>query len=77
MIFFLWILAGNPAIQRLEKISIGDNEWSGQPMHAVADEGQSSAVTEYCSTYGLLSDIHVLGKNSDNFCLGICVAINR
>lgn len=42
--FFLWILAGNPAIQRLEKISIGDKEWSGQPMHAVADEGQSSAV---------------------------------
>lgn len=71
--FVSWILAGNPAIQRLEKISIGDKEWSGQPMHAVADEGQSSAVTEYCSTYGLLSDIHVLGKNSDNFCLGICV----
>ena len=71
--FVSWILAGNNGIQRLEKISIGDNEWSGQPMHAVADEGQSSAVTDYCSTYGLLSDIHVLGKNSDNFCLGICV----
>lgn len=71
--FVSWILAGNPAIQRLEKISIGDEEWSGQPMHAVEKEGLNSVITYYCSTYGLLSDIHVLGKNSDNFCLGICV----
>ena len=33
--FVSWILAGNTGIQRLEKISIGDNEWSGLPIPAV------------------------------------------
>ncbi|WP_405327509.1 hypothetical protein [Ruminobacter sp.] len=71
--FVSWILAQNSSIQRLEKISIGDNEWSGQPMHAVEDEGLSSVITYYCSSFSQLSDIHVLGKDKDNFCLGICV----
>ncbi len=58
--FVSWILAQNSSIQRLEKISIGDNEWSGQPMHAVEEEGINSTITNYCSTYGLLSDVHIL-----------------
>ena len=33
-----WILAQNSSIQRLEKVSIGDKEWSGQPRHAVEEE---------------------------------------
>ena len=33
--FVSWILAGNNGIQRLEKISIGDKEWSGLPIPAV------------------------------------------
>lgn len=68
-----WILAQNSSIQRLEKVSIGDKEWSGQPMHAVEEDGINSTIKSYCSTYGLLSDVHVLGKDQDNFCLGLCV----
>lgn len=70
--FVSWLLAQNTSIQQIEKIEIGDSKWSGYPMYAVNSSVPSHV--SYCvSGYELLSDIYMLGKNKNNFLMGLCV----
>ena len=70
--FVSWLLAQNTSIQQIEKIEIGDSKWSGYPMYAV-NSSVPSAVSSCVSGYELLSDIYMLGKNKNNFLMGLCV----
>ena len=70
--FVSWLLAQNTSIQQIEKIEIGDSKWSGYPMYAV-NSSVPSVVSNCVSGYQLLSDVHMLGKDADNFLLGLCV----
>lgn len=67
-----WLLAQNTSISQIEKVEIGDSHWSGYPMYAVNSSVPSDV--SYCvNGYELLSDIYMLGKDADNFLLGLCV----
>lgn len=70
--FVSWLLAQNTSIQQIEKIEIGDSHWSGYPMYAV-NTSVPSAVSSCVSGYELLSDVYMLGKNKNNFLMGLCV----
>lgn len=70
--FVSWLLAQNTSIQQIEKIEIGDSHWSGYPMYAV-NSSVPSQVSNCVSGYQLLSDVYMLGKDADNFLLGLCV----
>ena len=70
--FVSWLLAQNTSIQQIEKIEIGDSHWSGYPMYAV-NSSVPTAVSYCVSGYQLLSDVYMLGKDADNFLLGLCV----
>lgn len=70
--FVSWLLVQNTSIQQIEKIEIGDSHWSGYPMYAV-NSSVPSAVSYCVSGYELLSDIYMLGKNKNNFLMGLCV----
>lgn len=70
--FVSWLLAQNTSIQQIEKIEIGDSHWSGYPMYAV-NSSVPSAVSSCVSGYNLLSDVYMLGKNKNNFLMGLCV----
>lgn len=67
-----WLLAQNTSIQQIEKVEIGDSHWSGYPMYAV-NSSVPSAVSSCVSVYELLSDVYMLGKNKNNFLMGLCV----
>ena len=70
--FVSWLLAQNTSIQQIEKVEIGDSHWSGYPMYAV-NSSVPSAVSSCVSGYELLSDVYMLGKNKNNFLMGLCV----
>lgn len=70
--FVSWLLAQNTSIQQIEKVEIGDSHWSGYPMYAV-NTSVPSAVSSCVSGYQLLSDVYMLGKNKNNFLMGLCV----
>lgn len=70
--FVSWLLAQNTSIQQIEKVEIGDSHWSGYPMYAV-NSSVPSQVSNCVSGYQLLSDVYMLGKDADNFLLGLCV----
>ena len=70
--FVSWLLAQNTSIQQIEKVEIGDSHWSGYPMYAV-NSSVPSAVSSCVSGYQLLSDVYMLGKNKNNFLMGLCV----
>lgn len=70
--FVSWLLAQNTSIQQIEKVEIGDSHWSGYPMYAV-NSSVPSAVSLCVSGYELLSDVYMLGKNKNNFLMGLCV----
>lgn len=72
--FVQWILLNLPSLQQLEKIEIGDSAWSGYPLFDV-NSGVPSGVSSYLSgmTYSQLSDVYILGKNKNNWCLSACV----
>lgn len=70
--FVSWLLAQNTSIQQIEKIEIGDSHWSGYPMYAV-NSSVPSTVSSCVSGYQLLSDVYMLGKNKNNFLMGLCV----
>lgn len=67
-----WLLAQNTSISQIEKVEIGDSRWSGYPMYAVQSNAPT-LVTQVADGYGLLSDIYMLGKDKNNFLLGMCV----
>lgn len=70
--FVSWLLAQNTSIQQIEKVEIGDSHWSGYPMYAV-NRSVPSDVSSCVSGYKLLSDVYMLGKNKNNFLMGLCV----
>lgn len=70
--FVSWLLAQNTSIQQIEKVEIGDSHWSGYPMYAV-NTSVPSTVSSCVSGYELLSDVYMLGKNKNNFLLGLCI----
>ena len=69
-----WIMLNLPSLQQLEKIEIGDSAWSGYPLFDV-NSGVPSQVSSYLSgtTFAQLSDVYILGKNKNNWCLSACV----
>lgn len=72
--FVQWILLNLPSLQQLEKIEIGDSAWSGYPLFDV-NSGVPVSVSSYLSgaTFSQLSDVYILGKNKNNWCLSACV----
>lgn len=69
-----FIMLNFPSLQQLEKIEIGDSAWSGYPLFDV-----NSSVPAQVSTfltggqYSQLSDVYILGKDKNNWCLAVCV----
>lgn len=72
--FVQWILLNLPSLQQLQKIEIGDSAWSGYPLFDV-NSGVPSEVSSYLygTTFAQLSDVYILGKNKNNWCLSVCV----
>lgn len=62
-----WILAQGLNILQVEKVSIGDAMWSGEPMNATT--GAASLV----NNNSLLTDVYFLGKGEAKKCLGLSV----
>ena len=62
-----WILAQGLNIQQVEKVSIGDEMWSGEPLNATT--GAASLV----NNDSLLTDVYFLGKGETKKCLGLSV----
>lgn len=68
-----FIMLNLPSLQQLEKIEIGDSAWSGYPLFDV-NSGVPSMVSGYLSgEYSQLSDVYILGKDKNNWCLAVCV----
>ena len=69
-----WILLNLPSLQQLEKIEIGDSAWSGYPLFDV-NSSVPAQVSAYLTggQYSQLSDVYILGKNKNNWCLSACV----
>lgn len=62
-----WILAQGLNILQVEKVSIGDAMWSGEPLNATT--GAASLV----NNNSLLTDVYFLGKGETKKCLGLSV----
>lgn len=69
--FVSWLLSNNTSIQQIEKVSIGDAKWSGYPLYAVQTGAPSVITTTVIESWSKLSDVYILGKNADNFCLAV------
>lgn len=69
-----FIMLNLPSLQQLEKIEIGDSAWSGYPLFDV-NSSVPAQVSTYLSgtTFAQLSDVYILGKNKNNWCLSACV----
>lgn len=62
-----WILTQGLNILQVEKVSIGDAMWSGEPLNATT--GAASLV----NNNSLLTDVYFLGKGEAKKCLGLSV----
>ena len=69
--FVSWLLSNNTSISQIEKVSIGDAKWSGYPLYAVQSGAPSIITTSVIESWSKLSDVYILGKNADNFCLAV------
>lgn len=69
--FVSWLLSNNMSIRQIEKVSIGDAKWSGYPLYAVQSGTPSIINTSVIESWSKLSDVYILGKNADNFCLAV------
>lgn len=69
--FVSWLLSNNTSIRQIEKVSIGDAKWSGYPLYAVQSGAPSVITTSIIESWSKLSDVYILGKNADNFCLAV------
>lgn len=69
-----FIMLNLPSLQQLEKIEIGDSAWTGYPLFDV-NSGVPSMVSGYLSggEYSQLSDVYILGKDKNNWCLSVYV----
>lgn len=62
-----WILAQGLNILQVEKVSIGDAMWSGEPLNA------TTGAAELVNNDSLLTDVYFLGKGETKKCLGLSV----
>lgn len=62
-----WILAQGLNILQVEKVSIGDAMWSGEPLNA------TTGAAELVKNNSLLTDVYFLGKGETKKCLGLSV----
>lgn len=62
-----WILAQGLNILQVEKVSIGDAMWSGEPLNA------TTGAAELVNHNRLLTDVCFLGKGEAKKCLGLSV----
>lgn len=69
--FVSWLLSNNTSIRQIEKVSIGDAKWSGYPLYAVQSGAPSVINTSVIESWSKLSDVYILGKNTDKFCLAV------
>lgn len=71
--FVAWLLSINTSISQLEKVEIGSSRWSGYPLYDVQSSAPSAVTTSVIESWSKLSDVYILGKNKDNFCLSVSV----
>lgn len=71
--FVAWLLTQNSSISQLEKVEIGSSRWSGYPLYDVQSSAPSEVTTSVIESWSKLSDVYILGKNKDNFCLSVSV----
>lgn len=71
--FVAWLLTQNASISQLEKVEIGSSRWSGYPLYDVQSSAPSEVTTSVIESWSKLSDVYILGKNKDNFCLSVSV----
>ena len=71
--FVAWLLTQNASISQLEKVEIGSSRWSGYPLYDVQSSAPSAVTTSVIESWSKLSDVYILGKSKDNFCLAISV----
>lgn len=71
--FVAWLLSQNASISQLEKVEIGSSRWSGYPLYDVQSSAPSAVTTSVIESWSKLSDVYILGKSKDNFCLAISV----
>lgn len=62
-----WILAQGLNILQVEKVSIGDAMWTGEPLNA------TTGAAELVNNNRLLTDVYFLGKGEAKKCLGLSV----
>ena len=62
-----WILAQGLNILQVEKVSIGDAMWSGEPLNA------TTGAADLVNNNSLLTDVYFLGKGETKKCLGLSV----
>jgi hypothetical protein len=62
-----WILTQGLNILQVEKVSIGDAMWSGEPLNA------TTGAAELVNNNRLLTDVYFLGKGETKKCLGLSV----
>jgi hypothetical protein len=62
-----WILAQGLNILQVEKVSIGDAMWSGEPLNA------TTGAAWLVNNNSLLTDVYFLGKGETKKCLGLSV----
>lgn len=71
--FVAWLLTQNSSISQLEKVEIGSSRWSGYPLYDVQSSAPSAVTTSVIESWSKLSDVYILGKSKDNFCLSVSV----
>ena len=71
--FVAWLLSQNASISQLEKVEIGSSRWSGYPLYDVQSSAPSAVTTSVIESWSKLSDVYILGKSKDNFCLSVSV----
>lgn len=71
--FVAWLLSINTSISQLEKVEIGSSRWSGYPLYDVQSSAPSQVTTSVIESWSKLSDVYILGKSKDNFCLAVSV----
>lgn len=62
-----WILTQGLNILQVEKVSIGDAMWSGEPLNA------TTGAAELVNNNRLLTDVYFLGKGEAKKCLGLSI----
>ena len=71
--FVSWLLTQNSSISQLEKVEIGSSRWSGYPLYDVQSSAPSAVTTSVIESWSKLSDVYILGKSKENFCLSVSV----